>query len=167
MYHSYNLLYLLVLSRPNPKNWNTGVVQSLTSMKVSYYEVSCSAKVGHIECQNFGGKINGEVFEAIAKSISIKILAKHKNRLQQIEALLLGQAGLLNADFTDPYPVMLQKEYRFLKIKYNSSEVDFTKMGNRIGKNTRRLHLLVRILRTMDALPLPGLVSRPVSAILA
>lgn len=36
--------------------------------------------------KNFGGKINGEVFEAIAKSISIKILAKHKNRLQQIEA---------------------------------------------------------------------------------
>ncbi|MFV0604944.1 MAG: DUF2851 family protein [Niabella sp.] len=68
--------------------------------------------------KNFGTKVNSEAFEAVAQSIPINILAKHKNSLQQIEALLLGQAGLLNENFTDHYPVMLQKEYHFLKTKY-------------------------------------------------
>lgn len=72
--------------------------------------------------KNFGSKVNGEAFEAIAKSIPQNILAKHKNSLQQIECLLLGQAGLLNGNFTDPYPLMLQKEYKFLKEKYQLSE---------------------------------------------
>lgn len=72
--------------------------------------------------KNFGSKVNGEAFENIAKSISINILAKHKNSLQQIECLLLGQAGLLNENFNDPYPSMLQKEYRFLKTKYSLPE---------------------------------------------
>lgn len=73
--------------------------------------------------KNFGAKVNTEAFEAIAKTISIHILAKHKSRLQQLEALLLGQAGLLDENFSDPYPVMLQKEYRFLKTKYKLPDV--------------------------------------------
>lgn len=68
--------------------------------------------------KGFGGKINGEVFERVAKSISLKILGRHKHQLQQIEALLFGQAGLLEGDFAEDYPLMLQKEYRFLKKKY-------------------------------------------------
>ena len=72
--------------------------------------------------KNFGAKVNCEAFEAVAKSIPVNILAKHKNSLQQLEALLLGQAGLLNETFTDPYPVMLQKEYRFLKTKHKLQE---------------------------------------------
>ena len=68
---------------------------------------------------NFGTKVNSEAFEAIAKSIPVSVLARHKNSLPQIEALLLGQAGLLNDTFTDPYAAMLQKEYRFLQTKYS------------------------------------------------
>jgi hypothetical protein len=68
--------------------------------------------------KNVGSKVNGESFENIAKSISLNILAKHKNSIHQMEALLLGQAGLLNEIFTEAYPVMLQKEYHFLKTKY-------------------------------------------------
>lgn len=71
-----------------------------------------------ILAKNFGATVNTTAFEAVAKSISVNILAKHKNQIQQIEALLLGQAGLLNANFTESYPVMLQKEYRFLREKY-------------------------------------------------
>lgn len=72
--------------------------------------------------KNFGSKVNADAFEAIAKSIPINILAKHKNNIQQIESLLLGQAGLLNGNFSDAYPVMLQKEYQFLKRKYELNE---------------------------------------------
>ncbi len=68
--------------------------------------------------RNFGTKINADAFEKIAESLPLNILAKHKNRLPQLEALLLGRAGLLENDFTDDYPIMLQKEYRFLSAKY-------------------------------------------------
>jgi hypothetical protein len=46
-------------------------------------------------------------------------LAKHKSQIHQLEALLLGQAGLLNEKFKDEYPLLLQKEYQFLKEKYS------------------------------------------------
>lgn len=69
--------------------------------------------------KNFGIKVNSEGFEKMARSLSISILAKHKNQVQVLEALLFGQAGLLEKDFTEDYPRMLQKEYRFYQKKYN------------------------------------------------
>lgn len=71
-----------------------------------------------ILAKNFGATVNAGAFEAMARSISVNILAKHKNQVHQLEALLLGQAGLLNTDHTESYPKMLQKEYRFLRKKY-------------------------------------------------
>lgn len=68
--------------------------------------------------RNFGMKVNADAFEAVARSISINILAKHKNQLIQLEALLLGQAGLLEVKFSEDYPKLLQREYKFLKEKY-------------------------------------------------
>lgn len=69
--------------------------------------------------RNFGTKVNADAFEAIAVSLPVTILAKHKSQIHQLEALLLGQAGLLNEKFKDEYPVLLQKEYQFLKEKYS------------------------------------------------
>lgn len=69
--------------------------------------------------KNFGLKINNDVFESMAASIPLSILAKHKNQLHQLEAMLMGQCGLLNQEFTDDYAVMLKKEYLFLQKKYN------------------------------------------------
>lgn len=75
---------------------------------------------------NFGLKVNAALFEAVAKTISINILAKHKNQLQQLEALLLGQANLLQDDcniIQDKYYSLLKKEYHFLKTKYALQKV--------------------------------------------
>jgi Protein of unknown function (DUF2851). len=58
--------------------------------------------------RNFGLPVNAEPFEAIARSLPIRLLAKHKNRLHQLEALLLGQAGLASDN----------EEYIHLKNKY-------------------------------------------------
>jgi Protein of unknown function (DUF2851) len=69
--------------------------------------------------RNFGMKVNADAFEAIARSIPLNILAKHKNQIHQLEALLLGQAGLLDEKFEEDYPVLLKKEYNFLKDKYS------------------------------------------------
>lgn len=68
--------------------------------------------------RNFGTPLNADAFELIAKSLPVTLLAKHKNQIHQLEALLLGQAELLDADFTEDYPVLLQKEYRFLQSKH-------------------------------------------------
>lgn len=73
--------------------------------------------------RNFGIHINSDAFEKMAQSISMNILSKHKNQLLQLEALLLGQAGLLNKIFEEDYPVMLQKEYRFLQKKYGLKKI--------------------------------------------
>jgi hypothetical protein len=69
--------------------------------------------------RNFGIPVNADAFEAIAKTISLKIMANQKNDLQKLEALLLGQAGLLNEKFNEEYPRLIQAEYKFQQIKYN------------------------------------------------
>ena len=74
--------------------------------------------------KNFGIKLNSVVFEKIARSISINILAKHKKQIQQIEALLFGQAGLLDTEFQEDYPELLKREYQFLKKKYGLKKIE-------------------------------------------
>lgn len=69
-------------------------------------------------CRYFGGSINGVSFEQLAVSLPIQILAKHKNQIHQLEALLLGQAGLLHKNFEEEYPKLLYREYQFLQQKY-------------------------------------------------
>ncbi len=73
--------------------------------------------------RNFGIRVNAEAFEAIARSIPLNVLSKHKNQIHQLEALLFGQAGLLDKRFNEDYPVLLQKEYRFYRRKYNLTRV--------------------------------------------
>lgn len=67
----------------------------------------------------FGSKVNAEPMEMLAQRIPHLVLAKHKNQLSQIEALLFGQSGLLDDDFTDEYPKALKKEFLFLQKKHN------------------------------------------------
>ncbi|HEX5026009.1 MAG TPA: DUF2851 family protein [Agriterribacter sp.] len=72
---------------------------------------------------NFGITVNTSAFEAIARTISVHILARHKAQIHQLEAFLFGQAGLLDADFEEDYPQMLKKEYLFYQKKYGWSRV--------------------------------------------
>ncbi len=67
---------------------------------------------------NFGFKTNATPFLLLAQSLPLNIPTKHKDNLLQIEALLFGQAGMLNEDFEDDYPRELQREYDYLKKKY-------------------------------------------------
>jgi Protein of unknown function (DUF2851) len=73
---------------------------------------------------NFGFKTNALPFELMAKSLPQNILAKNKNNPLQIEALIFGQAGFLNADFKDEYPQKLKAEYAFLQKKYQLLPVE-------------------------------------------
>lgn len=94
--------------------------------KVSYIQSLLSATNNnweecfwHLLARAFGMKVNAEEFESIAKSIPVKVLAKHKTNLLQLEALLMGQANLLSANATDAYEKDLYKEYLFLREKYS------------------------------------------------
>lgn len=68
--------------------------------------------------RNFGMKVNADAFEDMARSFPVNILAKHKSQIHQLEALLFGQAGLLDSRVEEDYPKLLQKEYKFLQSKY-------------------------------------------------
>jgi hypothetical protein len=70
-------------------------------------------------CRSFGFKVNTLPFELLADSIDLKILKKHQQHPTQLEALLFGQAGFLEGNFSESYPVELQKEYLFLQRKHN------------------------------------------------
>ncbi len=74
--------------------------------------------------RNFGLKINVLPFEMLARSLPQKILARHKDSPLQIEALLFGQAGMLEKNLEDEYPNQLNKEFSFLQKKYNLSPLD-------------------------------------------
>lgn len=72
----------------------------------------------------FGGKVNADLFEQVATTVSLALISKLRSNRIQIEALLLGQANLLEQDFIESYPKMLQKEFRFLQSKYSLQKVE-------------------------------------------
>ena len=112
--------------------WKERMLIERLQEKAAYAETLLQKNNHHWEevfwqllAKNFGIKINSDAFEAIAASVPLNILAKHKNQIHQLEALLMGQAGLLNKNFTDEYPLMLQNEYGFLKKKYSLPDIHF------------------------------------------
>lgn len=71
--------------------------------------------------KNFGLKVNGEAFLSLAKSIDFSVIRKMQSKLENLEALLFGQASLLESDVQDAYFLTLKKEYEFLKHKFKLS----------------------------------------------
>ena len=76
--------------------------------------------------RNFGFGLNAQPFEQLAKSTPLSVLAKHKNNLFQIEAILFGQAGFLpvQALQKDEYVLKLEQEYAFFQHKFSLSPMD-------------------------------------------
>lgn len=73
---------------------------------------------------NFGFKVNATPFLMLAQSLPLNILARHSDNLMQLEALLFGQAAMLQGTFTDAYPRHLQREYQYLRQKYKLEPID-------------------------------------------
>ncbi|MAN58794.1 MAG: hypothetical protein CMC08_03030 [Flavobacteriaceae bacterium] len=70
-------------------------------------------------CKNFGLKVNGEAFLSIAQSLPFSVVKKCAQHPQQLEALLMGQAQLLDTSQGDEYYLLLRKEYQYLKHKFS------------------------------------------------
>ena len=96
--HKNNLVYQLL--KDNQGNWEETAYQLLA--------------------YNFGFKVNSSTFLDLALQIPLKVLTKHAADVLQIEALLLGQSGLLpSQDKTqDPYLAALHRAHAHLAHKY-------------------------------------------------
>lgn len=99
-----------------------------------------------------GFGLNGEPMERVARSLPLSVTARHTDSVFQLEALLMGQAGLL-ADNTvdDQYYLSLREEYSFLACKYTLSPMPghVWKMSRARPANSpyRRLAFLARLLQ--------------------
>ena len=68
--------------------------------------------------KNFGLTVNGEAFYELARDIDFSIIRKEAVYPNQLDALLLGQAGLLHDEIEEPYYRLLQDAYRYQVKKY-------------------------------------------------
>ena len=85
--------------------------------------------------RNYGFGINGDVFEQWAYNIPLNAVAHHRDDLFQIEAIFMGQAGLLELEaipeyyqreaLNDGYFAKLRNEYQYLAHKFSMKPIDF------------------------------------------
>ncbi|MES2575763.1 MAG: DUF2851 family protein [Bacteroidota bacterium] len=68
--------------------------------------------------KNFGLNTNGEIFLKIVQSIPFSIIRKESFEVENLEALLLGTAGLLDMEKEDTYFRDLKFRYFYLLHKY-------------------------------------------------
>ena len=66
-----------------------------------------------------GLKVNNDAFERLARLLPLRILRKHTDNPVQVAAMFFGCAGFLEQEFTEDYPVLLQREFKVLKSKFN------------------------------------------------
>lgn len=74
--------------------------------------------------RSFGFGTNADPFEMMARQTPVKILLQHADNKMMVEALLLGQSGLLGNAGTDPYHQKLVREYAFLSAKHGLKPVE-------------------------------------------
>ncbi len=85
--------------------------------------------------RNYGFGINGDVFEQWAQHLPLSAVAHHRDNLFQIEALFMGQAGLLELEavpdyyqkeaLNEGYFSKLRNEYIYLAHKFSLQPMDF------------------------------------------
>ena len=114
-------------------SWKERLLAERMEQRSRVISQSLERHLGNVEevfwqilARSWGMPLNGDVFETLAASLPVSLLSRYRYRIHQVEALLFGQAGLLNESFEDPYPVMLQKEYLHLKRKHGLQQVDGT-----------------------------------------
>ena len=86
--------------------------------------------------RNYGFGINGDAFEEWARHIPLQAVGKHRDNLFQIEAIFLGQAGLLELStiperyqqeaLNEGYFSKLRNEYQYLAHKFSLTPMDAT-----------------------------------------
>ncbi|MBQ4386007.1 MAG: DUF2851 family protein [Prevotella sp.] len=85
--------------------------------------------------RNYGFGINGDAFEEWARHIPLSAVGKHRDNLFQIEAIFMGQAGLLELEAVpkryqrdasnEGYFARLRNEYQYLAHKFSMQPMDY------------------------------------------
>ena len=108
------------------KSWVHKWLMTRMQSKVNHFLKLVELSKGDIEqvawmslARCFGYKINADCFEELARSLPIKVLRYHTGDLLSIEALLLGQSGLLPENPKDDHIKSLSEHYQHLKWKYD------------------------------------------------
>jgi hypothetical protein len=86
--------------------------------------------------RNYGFGINGEAFEQWAYNVPLSAVGKHRDDLFQIEAIFMGQAGLLDLKtvperyqgdaLNEGYFARLSNEYHYLAHKFSLTPIEPT-----------------------------------------
>ncbi|HEV8513257.1 MAG TPA: DUF2851 family protein [Cyclobacteriaceae bacterium] len=92
-------------------------VKELLNLNHGDWEETCY----QLLAKNFGFKVNSDPFYQLARSLPYKIIQKQNSQLQ-VEALLFGQAGMLETKTKDEYITSIFQEYKLLSQKYKLSE---------------------------------------------
>ena len=100
--------------------------------------------------RGLGFGVNADNMERMARSVPYKILLRHSDDLDAVEAILFGQAGLLDtASPADAHEAQLVNEYRFYAHKYGLTPIDNpvwqTNARNMANTPWRRIALLARL----------------------
>jgi len=87
--------------------------------------------------RNYGFGINNDAFEEWAKAIPLQAVGHHRDDLFQIEAIFMGQAGLLELQtipdyyqqtaLNEGYFAKLRNEYLYLAHKFSMKPMDFSR----------------------------------------
>lgn len=130
------------LSRLTVHSWMSALQterleQKTTSIehRVQLCEGSWEAAFFVTLARNFGFGVNGEAFEQWALSIPLGSVAHHRDNLLQVEAVFMGQAGLLNPEsiptryrkqaISEGYFSKLGSEYAYLRHKFNLQPMNY------------------------------------------
>ncbi|MCB0769902.1 MAG: DUF2851 family protein [Flavobacteriales bacterium] len=62
----------------------------------------------------FGMRVNAEPFGMLAEALPLKIVKRYRDDPERVEALVFGQAGMLQVDLVDDFPRRLQADHAVL-----------------------------------------------------
>lgn len=108
----------------------TNAIMKRVEERNGSWEDACFATLA----RNFGFGVNGDAFELWANVLSLQSAAHHRDDIFQIEAIFMGQAGLLDIStipqrhrdeaLADSYYGRLKAEYAYLSKKFNLAAMD-------------------------------------------
>lgn len=141
---SYPPCYKIVqsLSKLTTHSWMSALVTERLEQKTNAIIQKVEKNNGSWEqayfitlARSYGFGINSDAFEIWAEHIPLNSVAHHQDDLMQIEAIFLGQAGLLNMNAIpekyrelaakDLYYTKMCSEYKYLAHKFSLSPMDY------------------------------------------
>lgn len=101
--------------------YKTGSIKNILSARNNNFEEAFYI----VLCRSMGFGVNSDSMQNMAEKIPLTVLLHHRDNILQLEALMLGMAGLLpeNGKDCDEHTKLWQREFDFMLHKYNLTPV--------------------------------------------